>query len=471
MSNPIFSYTNKDFDSLLEEARQNVPTLTDEWTDFNDDDIGWVLTKVGCGIGDMLAFHQDRQMLERFFRTVREPKNIIRLLDGLGSRLRDYYPAMTTIRFGIPTSLPGVLLIPKRTVVSGGSGESERQFSTLEDAYIQPGETYVDVPVIQGTWKTQTFTGTGDAKQRYDLPEGDLIAEGYLEVWVDGEQWERADNWYDADGTSKRFLAKSNDTGRMRIYFGDGEYGAEPGLNQTIQVVYATTLGANGNLGKNRATTIKDTIYYEGSPTTVTATNIELARGGAGRETIPEARERVPGFLGTGNRLVSPPDYYYHLKRIKSVAKFALLDRNDCTGMRYLFGAVVIAPAGGGETPSALRNAVHALLRPLAVHGLEVAIYGIKYRTEPVVLEFQTQGDPATTRAAIISRLQSVFGFDSLAIGQSVSRSQIIAEAQGVADVTSVNLIAPAADVTIGLGEMFQLGALTVNQKPSGSGV
>ena len=57
-------YTGRDIQDLRDYLVNQVMSLTDQWTDFNESDVGMVLIELIAGLGDMLGFYLDKQTLE-----------------------------------------------------------------------------------------------------------------------------------------------------------------------------------------------------------------------------------------------------------------------------------------------------------------------------------------------------------------------------------------------------------------------
>ena len=65
MSNPIFSYTKRDYEGARQEGLAQIPILSNGvWTDLNASDPGIILLDYVHGLVDMIQYYQDHQALE-----------------------------------------------------------------------------------------------------------------------------------------------------------------------------------------------------------------------------------------------------------------------------------------------------------------------------------------------------------------------------------------------------------------------
>jgi ribosomal 30S subunit maturation factor RimM len=116
---------------------------------------------------------------------------------------------------------------------------------------------YVDVNIMQGKLEYQQATGTGDPLQSYNFQnkKGAGIDNYFVNVYVNGERWEKRDTILDMIYREKSVLVKTGVTGGIDIFFGNGFQGDIPPLGATILVEYLLTDGAGGNLNAPAAAT------------------------------------------------------------------------------------------------------------------------------------------------------------------------------------------------------------------------
>jgi hypothetical protein len=114
---------------------------------------------------------------------------------------------------------------------------------------VTPGYTFF-LPIIQGQWKTRTFTGTGFQLQTLEVVElGQKDIENfYVEVIVDGDLWVIKKHIWEMIPDEKACVVRTGFNGGIDIVFGNGAFGAIPDITSVIEVNYLTSDGSRGNI-------------------------------------------------------------------------------------------------------------------------------------------------------------------------------------------------------------------------------
>jgi hypothetical protein len=107
----------------------------------------------------------------------------------------------------------------------------------------------INVELIQGEIDSQSFTGTGQALQSYNLITKELTDHFMVTVVIDGTQWKKVDSLYDMGPHEKTFMCKTSVNGGLSIFFGNNQFGYPPPLGSIIIVTYVKTRGNAGNIG------------------------------------------------------------------------------------------------------------------------------------------------------------------------------------------------------------------------------
>jgi hypothetical protein len=104
--------------------------------------------------------------------------------------------------------------------------------------------------IVQGSFATSTFTGTGQALQSFNLPSrsGTYIDQFYVNVLVNSNPWKRYSSLYDIPLEREGFLVKSGISEGIDIYFGNSNFGRIPQKGSLITVEYLQNSGYSGNL-------------------------------------------------------------------------------------------------------------------------------------------------------------------------------------------------------------------------------
>lgn len=104
--------------------------------------------------------------------------------------------------------------------------------------------------IVQGSFATSTFTGTGQALQSFNLPSrsGTYIDQFYVNVSVNNSPWKRYSSLYDIPLEREGFLVRSGISEGIDVYFGNSNFGKIPQRGSLITVQYLQNSGYSGNI-------------------------------------------------------------------------------------------------------------------------------------------------------------------------------------------------------------------------------
>lgn len=104
--------------------------------------------------------------------------------------------------------------------------------------------------IRQGVIESQTFTAKGKQFDSFQVgyPNNFYIDNFIVQVYVNGERWEKYESLLDIPRGAKGFLCKTGITNGVDIFFGNGSFGQIPTTGSEIVVEYLATDGSAGNL-------------------------------------------------------------------------------------------------------------------------------------------------------------------------------------------------------------------------------
>jgi hypothetical protein len=110
--------------------------------------------------------------------------------------------------------------------------------------------TNVLVPIIQGEYKSKSYTGDGTIMQTINIQElGDKDIENFnVYVKVNGQTWEVKKHIYDLLPDEDACIVRTGFNGGIDLVFGNGGFGKIPKIGENITVTYLATDGALGNI-------------------------------------------------------------------------------------------------------------------------------------------------------------------------------------------------------------------------------
>lgn len=184
--------------------------------------------------------------------------------------------------------------------------------------------TIIYLPIIQGSFKSQTFTGTGELNQTFgvSLKGAQSIENFNVEVTVNGNYWTIKKHLYELQPDEEACVVRTGLSEGIDLIFGNGGFGAIPTIGSEIKVTYLVSNGADGNIFRR---TFNDWKYvdegvdgYGGQvdPAKVFDTAIfNDINFGANRENLKFTRNILP-IVSNNYVLGLPQQYAYTIKRL-----------------------------------------------------------------------------------------------------------------------------------------------------------
>lgn len=455
---PQINYTDKDFASLREAMLALAAQKLPGWTDHSDNDPGVVLLDLFAYMGDIILYYQDRIANESFLDTAVERRSVINLLRLIGCELRPPQPASVDLTLLFKPEIKpdaGMVTIDStaefKTITGAAADEPVsfryvRQPLTIDLASLPlrqhaDGKTYrfLDrLPVIQVDAvidrKNREIVGSSDysAGQRFRLARTPLIDDS-LEVYVDGEKWERRETLFYSDSAGKHYVVRRDEADVAWIEFGDGHFGSvpPPGTNN-ITAAYRVGGGAKGNVPKN--TVFKVSKISDPGSSLQLVFNPEAATGGVDREECAQAVLRGPQLFRARSRAVTAADYEAYARDF-GVAKVRARAAN------WNRVALYVAPAGGGRPSDTLKEDLRLYFEDKRMLTTLVEIEAPVYVGVLIELDLfiKPQYSDTLVRQRVEAAVKSLLAFENVDFAQALYVSKIyevIEAIDGVAGVT-----------------------------------
>jgi hypothetical protein len=209
---------------------------------------------------------------------------------------------------------PLTIDIPKYTEFTNGT----TSFVSSRARILSPGQNYIDVAVIQGVPKVQTFeitsaqfpTGTEYAELTISNAS---IEDSLFDIKVNGLTWTGIEHIRLTEtGSSQNYVIKNvQDFSGIIIQFGNDVFGKKLEIGDIVTFNYVETKGENGNILRTNAITQILGNFIDSSSQVIPlyCTNLEVLTGGSTYETIEEIRVNAPRSYQTGDRAMTRPDY------------------------------------------------------------------------------------------------------------------------------------------------------------------
>lgn len=473
-------YTAKDYEALrealLELARERLP----EWTDHSANDLGVVLVELFAGMGDVLAYYQDRIAQESYLHTARERRSVLHLLRLIGYELTPAKPASAdlTLLFDAEADPEQKVEIPvgARFETDGeATGEpigfayvADQPLSIvlgeLEDLEERDGElvrVYGTLPVIQvDALREDVVIGSsdGDRGQRYALPHRVIDKTLRIEVDEGGAStvWERRGSLLSSRGDDRHYSIRRDEHDQAWVEFGDGTYGRRPPRGRdNVTASYWIGGGEKGNVAPGTITgEVTELDHLMG------LVNERAASGGAEAEPIEQAARRGPEQFRSANRAVTASDFEFHARQFgvgKVRARAGAWNRVE----------LYVAPAGGGYPSDTLKNDLRTSLAGKRMLTTAVVVLDPTY--VPVEIRGELHVRPNyfadEVKQRVRNAVRSLLRFAAVDFGATLYLSKFYEAAEGVDGVAGIHIdrfrradqredLPPAGKLTFGGSEL-----------------
>lgn len=269
----------------------------------------------------------------------------------------------------------------------------------------------------------------------------------------DGTRWTARRDLLGSTGDDRHFVAEVDDTGRASLRFGDGELGRQPDAGATFKATYRVGNGAAGNVGAEAISHIVFRDKQRGA--TLRARNPLPARGGVDPEPLDEVKLLAPhAFRSRPERAITADDYARLAERT-AADHFVGVERAAAalrwTGSWYE-AQVAIDPAGRQTAGPEVANRIAGYLHRYRRMGHDLVVQQARY--VPLDIQMHVCVLPHYLRGHVEAALLDVFsnrimndgrrGFfhpDNLSFGGGIFLSQLVAAAQAVSGVESVQVV------------------------------
>jgi hypothetical protein len=263
-------------------------------------------------VGTLVGYYTERRAEESYLLTARNRSSLLNLaaLVGYQAQLRTSASATAaggTVTVYISKSESTAVAVNRGTVLKTADGV---KFYVTETTSITPGDTSVNVSVIQGTLATRNqIYSTSAAGFTITLSDANIEATP-PRVIVGATDWTWVSSFKGYGPTDTVYKTQVNSDDTVSIVFGDNVRGAIPtGYPTAITVEYTISDGASGNVTTVGAlSTVETTLYAGGSSVTAWCDNTAEIVGGADIESNDDIRDLAPAVFSTGDRAVTAAD-------------------------------------------------------------------------------------------------------------------------------------------------------------------
>ena len=192
-----------------------------------------------------------------------------------------------------------------------------------------------DFNIIQGYFKTSTYTSKGEELESIHLNINGMYDKNYIKVYVNNIEWQPVSNLYDMTQNGNEYVISAGFDNELDITFGNSVYGRIPEQGSNIVIEYIIHDGEEGNITNidNVSFTFLNNGYdYNGNQINLNnyikleATN--YISGGTNSDTIDDIRKMI-GYTSRSNVLASIENYTLFLKHFSFIGNFNIWTENN----------------------------------------------------------------------------------------------------------------------------------------------
>lgn len=463
---PVIDYMARDYESLLQAMREQIPRKLPEWKDFeNEADFGNVLLQLFAHIGDILSYYQDRVANESFLSTARTRRGVIEHLRLIGYELGTAAPAAASLTLTVPDTVNTTVSIARGDAFAT---KSEKTRPSVRFEYNQAAPMVIDfaavapiggqkivtgIPVEEGRLIEAEPLGTATDKpnQRFGLARTGLILGRLDPTGQDApdilvltqlagvvQKWDRRETLAFSQGNQNDYVVEVDADDRAIVRFGDGSFGAIPPQGALVTATYRVGGGRAGNVPAVAVNTIVDA--PELALASASVRNPEPATGGADREDIAHAVQQAPSVFRSQRRAVTAADYRALALSFDGVGKV----RAVATGWNEV--TLYVAPKGTdekrGKVSDVLEAGLKAFFEDKRMLTQIVEIADVDY--VPIRVTAEIEIESFFVRADVLEKVREavadLLAFDRVDFNQTVYLSRFYEEIQQVPGVVFVNI-------------------------------
>lgn len=467
----MLSFSNRDYDTILNDLKEQIPLLTDKWTDFNDSDLGMVFLKTLAGVTAMANFYIDKESNENFIGLAKESKNIESIIELIGFKkpLRKCAKAtqVFSIAKGVDTFLDGNIVIPKYTEIF--NKDKSICCVTANLISINPNQDIVEVPVYEGTFKSRTISNSNVSDYKFYLPT-DTYADDNFELIVDDVVWTRVDNAFlEIDGGRKYSIHRDAYDSHYILFTHD--YKQYMSLDGSMVINYISTNGEVViapreiiNLGIV-PTSVKGTNYSD----IITTYNKDTFTGGFSEVDAYLERAKLQRKYHLFDKLVRLEDYEDYVATLEGVQDCEVSDiscKNTTNPKPYSID-IFILPTTGEFMSEAFKNNLIADLNKRQVLSNSFNIKDANILDIDIKLKYTTKASSHLI-PTITSKIESVLAehYNKISFRTPFICDELISIIlKNVPEVYTVSLLNPSIDYYPSIGQIFRVASIDVQNE------
>jgi predicted phage baseplate assembly protein len=400
-----------------------------------------------------MHYYIDRASTESFLSTATQRESVLAMANLYG--YTPNYMRSSTATLTLTNSGASVSIAENTPFVSTNGLYFFNETSTIIPAsstntiVVRQGVKYSNESVTSDS-NTNSTNSNGNASQRFNIYRQSVDAESVVVTVAEGsfgelKTWARVNNLTSYGPDDSVFTVVVTSSGVTQVVFGNGINGRIPPINSPIKVTYIQCAGAVGNVAAGTITTIGNNLY----PTITSVTNAVAAGGGLDFESIDAIKQAIPSMVRTRNGAVTLSDFADIALTIQGVSK-AVVSYLGSSSTGASITATVIDRQSSYLTDGAASVSIPQTLRDRVSRELiDNAMLGVTLINVPssvsftkiyVYLDLYVTSNyiQSVVKAEVQSALESLFSFENVSFGDTVTVGEIYRTAMAITGVDYV---------------------------------
>lgn len=336
---PKFSYTNLDFDSIIEDVKKLIkesPEYNQMWDDYLESNSGRMFTEIMSFIIEKLASRVDWVVQEMFISTATQRQSLIDLLKLINHRPDLPIAAKVNVKVKLTKWAEPFVLPVRETIIGLDTEGNPLKFELIDMASdrkpdynyqytVQSGDInnkiteIFNVPFYEGTtYFEDDIYMDGIDNEKVELQTYPVI-ENSVRVFnvEDNIEYTEVESFISPEAQDPDvvpYIVSIDADNKVTVVFGPASLVKIPLKGERIKIMYRIGGGSKTNIVSNSINATKTYTMDDNKRITLIYNNPNPGFGGSNEESLEEARLTAPLSLRSANKTVTYEDYISHLE-------------------------------------------------------------------------------------------------------------------------------------------------------------
>jgi len=490
---PNFDYTARDYNAIRSSLQARASNSIPEWSGVAASDFMSSLIDLWAYNADIMHYYIDRASTEAFLSTATQRESVLAMANLYGYT-PNYMSSSTATLTLTNSGAASVTILENTPFVSTNGLYFFNETSTIIPAsststiVVRQGVRYSNESVTSDGNNNNSTKSDGNASQRFNIYRQSVDSESIVVNVAEGsfgeiKTWTRVNSLIPYGPDDSVFSVSVTSSGVTQVVFGNGINGRIPPINSPITVTYIQCAGSIGNVAAETITAIGNSQY----PTITDVTNLFAAGGGLDFETIDSIKQIIPSTVRTRNGAVTLSDFADIALVTQGVSKATVSYLGSSSTGASITATVIDKQteyltdgAASVSIPQVLRDRVSRELLDSAMLGVTLINVpsSVSFTKIYIYLDLYVTSNyiQSVVKAEVQSALESLFSFEDVAFGDTVTVGEVYRTAMAITGVdyviikgfttstagTPATTIDNSGKITVAANQLPKLGIVSI---------